>query len=670
MGFGKLMDKGRYIPQARAITVELLRGGCSQRSIGRTVKRVGELLGVPLKHEMSRRTVRRCVIEAGVAATVQVGYMLAQATAATISMDGTTDRKINYESRHIAIQLTASGEFKLFFLGVDASTDHSSETQLAGWIEKWNEIAAVYNASPLAKRSGVELNVGEVAGKLTGMNGDHAADQKKTFALMFKWKITETKRSMGMKRLCEMSVDELLELYLPRLLAKIEDVNAERGEGAWVNTLTAEERAKHESDVQREVALEIGEELYDELPQEEKAIYELFFRGGCCMHKDLNAVKGGTKGLEAFWALVNIFPILLANKDNAAVLNDPSAENTDAWAHAATSSGRGAAKALALLGAICKNNDTKKGQQRVFRFFFEHVLGYPVDFPDVSNTRYGSYCDAAAMVISYLPVFIAFMSFVRDKKEKPGLTNLEQNVLNALQDPPTIVEMCAYAMYGQIVSKPYSAAVRGTAGERTGVLDLGPLHLRLLLHLQKLIDAPSLIFSRTSCMEDSHLDGQIWEQPEVYYGIRALSEKLEHFEGAMRAFLVGALSTWQRFAEEYREGGAVALASPQDRARAWMPRTNCINEGALGAKRVYARKNPKGTDATFNDLKMYIDNDTSAFMETHFVDEDYAYLRKVARERDKEPRQQKINMRLAEYNKNNAAQNREKAAKKQQKIDD
>lgn len=249
----------------------------------------------------------------------------------------------------------------------------------------------------------MKLDIGDIAQRLTGMNEDHASDQKKTFALVFKWKLTETKRSLGLKRLYDMSVDELIEAYFPQLLGKIEDVNREHGPDVWTKILTADERAQHERAVQQAVALEIGEDLYTQLPPEEKVLYELFLRGGCCMHKDLNAAKGGAKGLEAFWALLKIFPILLADKENTIVLNNTAqaTANTDAWVHANASSGQGAAKALSLLGAICKNNDTKKGQQRVFRNFFFHVLGYTVDFPDVSNTCYGSYLDAAAMVIHY-----------------------------------------------------------------------------------------------------------------------------------------------------------------------------------------------------------------------------------------------------------------------------
>lgn len=69
-------------------------------------------------------------------------------------MDGTTHKKINYEARHIAIRTIISNGQSIpiiFFLGVDASSDHTSETQIAGWMEKFEQIRTMFNNSPLAK---------------------------------------------------------------------------------------------------------------------------------------------------------------------------------------------------------------------------------------------------------------------------------------------------------------------------------------------------------------------------------------------------------------------------------------------------------------------------------------------------------------------------------------
>lgn len=82
LGYGSLQDKAVYRPGVRRLVVLLKQYGCSQNHIGKLLKEIGGLLGVPLKHEMSRRTARRCILEAGVAATIQVGHMLANAAGA------------------------------------------------------------------------------------------------------------------------------------------------------------------------------------------------------------------------------------------------------------------------------------------------------------------------------------------------------------------------------------------------------------------------------------------------------------------------------------------------------------------------------------------------------------------------------------------------------------
>lgn len=74
-----LRSKGIYTRVARSVAIILERSGCAQSRIGASLKEISRLLGVPLDFKMSRRTVRRCVIEAGVAASLQVGHMLSKA---------------------------------------------------------------------------------------------------------------------------------------------------------------------------------------------------------------------------------------------------------------------------------------------------------------------------------------------------------------------------------------------------------------------------------------------------------------------------------------------------------------------------------------------------------------------------------------------------------------
>ena len=65
-------------------------------------------------------------------------------------------------------------------------------------------------------------------------------------------------------------------------------------------------------------------------------------------------------------------PILLANRDNAAVLNnlDSLDDLTPAEQHALESTTRGGVKAASLAGAIFNHKDDKKGQQDTFKWWF------------------------------------------------------------------------------------------------------------------------------------------------------------------------------------------------------------------------------------------------------------------------------------------------------------
>jgi hypothetical protein len=62
-----------------------------------------------------------------------------------------------------------------------------------------------------------------------------------------------------------------------------------------------------------------GQEAYDKLTDEQKREADFFIWAGCCMHKDLNAHKGGNTQLMLYWPKNNLVgPIVLMNKDNAA----------------------------------------------------------------------------------------------------------------------------------------------------------------------------------------------------------------------------------------------------------------------------------------------------------------------------------------------------------------
>lgn len=107
--------------------------------------------------------------------------------------------------------------------------DHTSQTQIAGWIKKFEQIRETFNNSPLAKQNGVALSIGNFAKLITGMNGDHTADQKKTAKLFTEWKIKETQISIGLAELYEkMTHEELIAAFLPELQAFVEKIGGGR----------------------------------------------------------------------------------------------------------------------------------------------------------------------------------------------------------------------------------------------------------------------------------------------------------------------------------------------------------------------------------------------------------------------------------------------------------
>ena len=110
---------------------------------------------------------------------------------------------------------------------------------------------------------------------------------------------------------------------------------------------------------------------------------------------------------------------------------------------------------MSLAGADFKNKDDNKGQQDTLQYFFETEVGYMVTFPDTSNTRYGSHCAAAAIIITYLLVFLEFLELVQAKIDSGKLNHMKANVEQGLKDDAMVTELCAMTLYDQAVSHPY-----------------------------------------------------------------------------------------------------------------------------------------------------------------------------------------------------------------------
>ena len=107
-------------------------------------------------------------------------------------------------------------------------------------------------------------------------------------------------------------------------------------------------------------------------------------------------------------------------------------------------------------GAIFCYKDNKKGQQDTLQFFFESVIGYMVTFQ--TQTTHVTSC--TVMLPPFLCctsrlLFIKFLELVQDKKKSGKFTNIKSNVYHALQDTPTVTELCILILYAQSISHPY-----------------------------------------------------------------------------------------------------------------------------------------------------------------------------------------------------------------------
>ncbi|TBU36763.1 hypothetical protein BD309DRAFT_984732 [Dichomitus squalens] len=515
---------------------DLVGLGLKVNQVKKAITQMATAAGLTVKGNMSERTGGRVVKEGGIMAQMQVVEELQGADGATLSSDGTTHRHIPQESRHL--QLNASSSNTTHFLGVSPAPNHTSEPQFTGLPTRMEGFFNVYNASPLGKTNPIN---------------------PRTFPL----------------KLCEVREETAVAAAsMPGfLLALAEETRS------VVKAAGGETQA---------VAHHLGEEAYQAMPQHERQLADLFVHGGCCMHKDLNAFKGGATRMAKFWMLAGLqAPVLLMNKDNTATA---AAGPSVAQSRAVEQSRGGGPKHAELSGTLFRHKDDKKGQQDSMRWFFlASPLAKLLTFPDTSNTCYRSYGEAASVLIAYLNLFLGLLSFVVDRKDSGEETNLERNVRAGLKDEPTLAEHCAMSLYSQAVSRPYMHAVHSST--HLNHLSLGPLHDHILTHIQRLIDDPDLLGPNAS-YKTTALDGQPWDHPDAIADVQRLLPRLPYLRSLVVEFLQGALDTWRQFTVEFAPGGTIARLTDRERELAAMPATNDRNEGALGPYHYLARTMP------------------------------------------------------------------------------
>ena len=432
----------------------------------------------------------------------------------------------------------------------------------------------------------------------------------------------------------EKSMQEINELYKK---GEREMIRMAGGDNKW-KALSPVVQAEKYAHMLEKVVADLGKEAFEMLSDHEKRILRLFIWAGCGCHKDLNTVRGGYTAMSQWWEANGCEgPILLANRDNDPVLQEQETAielgdtTTLAQDRAFEKTTRGAIKATQIAGALFNNKDDKKGHHDIFRYWWAEHIGIPFTFPDTSNNRFQSYCDAAAALILYLGEFLQFLEHLRQNKQSSKLNHMETNLWKALHCKATLAELAVLSLYAEAVSYPYMKAIRISVDKQENMLDLGPLHKRVANHIQKIINDPSILLSENPSSTTGSLDGSEWQNPAVIKKVHTL--QLLYLKDLLVAFFKGSKDTWERFTSEFAPGGLIDEATAEEKELAWMPATNDENEGSLGSFRRLMRQQPQLTLLGHNAMAMFFKNDTESFMAAKFTEkEDYQFLHKLGRE--------------------------------------
>ena len=307
-------EKGVYSEASRDIFRTLVGGGVSMDKCGSIMAAVLERAGYKVVGGSgSRRTVSRTIYEADVTTNLQLGSEIANTSRFTLSGDGTTHKNIVYDSRliNMTVPLYAGDSTQerkqSRSMGVVAAKDHTSKTQFDGYNEKFEECIQMYNESPLSIRQKKSLKLAALYAKLIGYSSDHAKDQKLLSQMLEDFKHSLFTEELGTHAMSTMSQGDWQETMTKLEASRIKKAGSKR---KW-DSLPVEEKSKIEAETLQEMVVDLGEQAYLDLPEEERREAELYVWSGCGMHKDKLAMEGGEKEMKLVWSTAP--PVLLAN---------------------------------------------------------------------------------------------------------------------------------------------------------------------------------------------------------------------------------------------------------------------------------------------------------------------------------------------------------------------
>lgn len=521
------------------------------------------------------------------------------------------------------------------YLGVESTTSHTSETQVSTLKDSIHDICDITARAPkCAVSPETPLKAADVARKLYGANGDHVKDQLKVAHLEKQWKIDSWIDYLGDQALLNLGTPDA-EALSQKIQASAEVTSGGSDIFAGLNASAQDNLRAAEY---QKVMHQLGSEEFSKNPPSLQLDMSCLVRGGCCMHKDMNASKGGASAMLTFWKENKQLPqpTTLFNKDNDAAVYfaSTSVETSLAEQRAVSVSEAGAIKLCSLAGAAFNHKDDKKGHQHSHFYWFGAKYGCSKRFPDTGDVRYSSYIDAATELCILHSAYIEFMEHCRQKKGSGTLNHLESNVMKALKCLPTLAELVVISLYGQTISKPYMRLVRTTTVEGKGLAELASLHTQLQCHLESIIANPLLVLGPAALWETATLDGSEWDEPAVLDALRRHESELPYLADPFVAYCQGALKTWLRFTDEFARDGPLASMTQEQSEKAFMPPTNDVNEGALGTWRVWTRKFPRLALHRFNAVIMNRANGAEDYMDANFTPEQYVWTRAEARRVD------------------------------------
>jgi len=300
-----LMKKGVFTEETRNLVCLLARAGCSGNYINEVIVAVLQSADISTIGQISRPSVTRIIREGFYAAQIQLGYEMTKAKSITLSADGTSHRSINYNSQHAHLLVEdydAQGNDKqkqaTHFLGIRSACDGSSDEAIADWQLIMSDVVDLYNCSPFGKCSGGGLlQVIDILIKLTGMNTDHCAKEKKDAQKMAELKEWAVDQYLDESAMFEKSMQVINELYKrgEREMIRIAGDNKK-----W-EALSPVVQAEKYAGMLEKVVADLGKEAFEMLSDDEKRMLLLFIWAGCGCHKYLNTVHGGYTAMSQWW---------------------------------------------------------------------------------------------------------------------------------------------------------------------------------------------------------------------------------------------------------------------------------------------------------------------------------------------------------------------------------